>query len=176
MNRNRSEHAMTMNAGQRAALDEQYLYQGQELKSLLESVQKLEKEMPAEKVAKLREEAEKIFGTLDANRKVQQHGQNNFWGQLGSQFARLTTNFLKFSAASRILQTVRRDIQKVVQAAKELDKAMTNIRIVTQKSAADAKQLINQYADLASQIGVTTTEVATSANEWFNKNVEITHK
>lgn len=88
---------------------------------------------------------------------------------MSSQFNRLFTNFIKFGAVSRIMQTVRRDIQKVVQAAKELDKAMTNLRIVSGKNGEEAKNLIDDYANLANQIGVTTTEVATSANEWFNK-------
>ena len=77
--------------------------------------------------------------------------------------------FIKWGAASRIIQTIRRDIQKLVQSASQLDKAITNLRIVTGKNDEDASKLVTSYSNLAKTLGATTTEITASATAWIRQ-------
>lgn len=68
----------------------------------------------------------------------------------------------------KFLQLARQGIRRVVNEAKQLDQVMTNLRIVTNANRDEASSMMNTYNELAKQLGVTTKEVASSANEWFN--------
>ena len=46
---------------------------------------------------------------------------------------------------------------------------MTNVRVVTGATAEEAQALARGYTQLAKELGVTTVEIANSANEWVNK-------
>ena len=71
------------------------------------------------------------------------------------------------------IRTVRRGFQDITNKAKQLDQAMTNLRIVTGKSASDARTLINSYADLGKELGATTVEVTTAATAWLRQGYDI---
>lgn len=174
--KNYNQSRMSMNSSEQAALTEQRVNLEEAKRENEEKLKDYKRYLSSPAGKKLQREMENLRNLGMSNEDVRNKGENTFWGQMKNQFSRLFTNFMRFGMVSRVLQTVRRDIQKVVQAAKELNKAMTNLRIVTGKTADEAKEMINGYAKLANQIGATTTEVATSANEWFNKNVEITLK
>lgn len=61
-------------------------------------------------------------------------------------------------------------IQKAIDTMKELDKAFTDIQMVTMGSDAQTAELAQSYNSLAKQLGATTTEVAEGAAEWFNES------
>ena len=88
---------------------------------------------------------------------------------MANDIRRATMRIADFGVAAKLLNKIPQDIQKVIQYTKELDVAMTNIRVVTGASAEEAQTLARGYTQLAKELGVTTVEVANSANEWVNK-------
>lgn len=88
---------------------------------------------------------------------------------MANDIRRATMRIADFGIAAKVLNKIPQDIQKVIQYTRELDAAMTNIRVVTGASAEEAKTLARGYTQLAKELGITTVEVANSANEWVNK-------
>jgi len=175
---NKNRQAMTMDEVELASLREQEEAIKESLQASEERVKLAEESYKkqgysTDKLNEIKDKAEKSLKLALAGENVRNKGQSTFWGQLSQQLNRTFTNFMRFGLVSKVMQTVRRSIQKVVQAAKELDKAMTNLRIVSGANADQAKQMINDYAQLAKQIGATTTEVATSANEWLRQGYSV---
>lgn len=66
------------------------------------------------------------------------------------------------------LQSLEQIIQSVISETISLNDSMTQIRLVTQGSVDETKQLMSQYSDIAKELGTTTTAVADSATEWLN--------
>ena len=100
-------------------------------------------------------------------------GATNLWENLGNQVKSIFYRFTQMGAVYRILGKIRQGIAKVVQAAQQLDKVMTNLRIVTGYNAEDAQKLMNGYSDLAKTLSSTTAEVATAAQEWLRQGYEV---
>lgn len=96
-------------------------------------------------------------------------GATSIWDMMANDIRRATMRIADFGIAVKVMNKIPQDIQKVIQYTKELDAAMTNIRVVTGASAEEAKTLARGYTELAKELGVTTVEVANSANEWVNK-------
>lgn len=131
---------------------------------------------------------EKIVGKLDPTRLAnikeqvalnqqlyklqalkQTRGATSIWDVMANDIRRATMRIADFGIAAKVLNKIPQDIQKVIQYTKELDAAMTNVRVVTGASAEEAQMLARGYTQLAKELGVTTVEVANSANEWVNK-------
>ena len=134
---------------------------------------------------------EKIVGKLDPTRLAnikeqvalnqqlyklqalkQTRGATSIWDVMANDIRRATMRIADFGIAAKILNKIPQDIQKVIQYTKELDAAMTNIRVVTGASAEEAQTLARGYTQLAKELGVTTVEVANSANEWARQGYE----
>ena len=99
-------------------------------------------------------------------------GATSIWDMMANDIRRATMRIADFGVAAKILNKIPQDIQKVIQYTKELDAAMTNVRVVTGASAEEAKTLARGYTQLAKELGVTTVEVANSANEWNRQGYE----
>lgn len=99
-------------------------------------------------------------------------GGGGLFGSLGNQFSMYLRRFTGGMAIMRAIAKIRQEVQKLVSQAKELDKVMTNVRIVTNGSKEDTRNLISEYSDLAKQLGVTTKEVAQSGIEWMRQGYE----
>lgn len=131
---------------------------------------------------------EKIVGKLDPTRLAnikeqvalnqqlyklqalkQTRGATSIWDVMANDIRRATMRIADFGIAAKVLNKIPQDIQKVIQYTKELDAAMTNIRVVTGATAEEAQMLARGYTQLAKELGVTTVEVVNSANEWVNK-------
>ena len=56
-----------------------------------------------------------------------------------------------------------------VTRIKELDDAITDIRLVTGETHEGARQMINDYADLAAELGTTTDAVIDGSLEWLRQ-------
>ena len=85
-----------------------------------------------------------------------------------------TNNSMSGSIAQMIqmklsFEGLQEAITKIVDTAKDLDSAMTEIQLVTQQSNEEAAQLMVSYSGLAQQMGTTTAEVAASADEWLRQ-------
>lgn len=99
-------------------------------------------------------------------------GATSIWDMMANDIRRATMRVADFGIAAKILNKIPQDIQKVIQYTKELDAAMTNIRVVTGASAEEAQTLARGYTQLAKELGITTVEVANSANEWARQGYE----
>lgn len=102
----------------------------------------------------------------------QTRGATSIWDVMANDIRRATMRIADFGIAAKVLNKIPQDIQKVIQYTKELDAAMTNIRVVTGASAEEAKTLARGYTQLAKELGITTVEVANSANEWARQGYE----
>lgn len=96
---------------------------------------------------------------------------NGFLG-INAQIIRWVDRLMMGGAFQKFLQLVKTGMGQMVQKAKELDAAMTNLRIVTGDSASDAKNMMSQYSKLAKELGSTTTEVTNAATEWLRQGYE----
>lgn len=99
----------------------------------------------------------------------QTRGATSFWDVMANDIQRATMRIADFGIAAKLMNKIPQDIQKIIQYTKELDVAMTNIRIVSGENEEQAQSLMKSYTELAKELKVTTTEVANSANEWLRQ-------
>ena len=85
-------------------------------------------------------------------------------GSLLGNFGQVISNVVKYNLAQIGLNET---IQKTVGVMKELDSQLTNIRMVTGQSEVSAREMLNTYADMAKELGSTTTQVAEGSIEWL---------
>ncbi len=71
------------------------------------------------------------------------------------------------------LQKIKKALSDIVNKAKQLDSAVTNLRIVTGESQSGAKDMVDSYSELAEKLGVTTTEVTSAATEWLRQGYNV---
>lgn len=130
---------------------------------------------------------EKIVGELDPTRLAnikkqvalnqqlyklqalkQTRGATSIWDVMANDIRRATMRVADFGIAAKILNKIPQDIQKVIQYTKELDAAMTNIRIVSGKSMEEAQEFMRGLQQMAQKTGTTLSELASAANEWLD--------
>ena len=73
----------------------------------------------------------------------------------------------------RVLEQVSQGIRKVVDTSAELNKAQTDLQIVTGKSNAEMASLMGKYNELAKDLSVTTIDVASGADEWLRQGKSV---
>lgn len=93
-------------------------------------------------------------------------GKKSLFGDFGKQFKGYIVNMF---SAYRIISKITQELRKCVQIAKELDKAATDIRIVTGMSSEEVDLLMRKYTGLARELGATTQIVAQSGQEWMRQ-------
>lgn len=99
-------------------------------------------------------------------------GATSIWDMMANDIRRATMRIADFGVAAKVLNKIPQDIQKIIQYTKELDLAMTNIRIVGGYTEEQTKDLMRSYSELGKTLSATTTEVATAANEWLRQGYE----
>jgi hypothetical protein len=67
------------------------------------------------------------------------------------------------------LTALRRVARAAVSTLKELDKALTDIAVVTSMSREESFKLLGTYQDMAKEVGLTTTEVANLSIAFFRQ-------
>nr|DAQ94120.1 MAG TPA: hypothetical protein [Caudoviricetes sp.] len=98
-------------------------------------------------------------------------GATSIWDMMANDIRRATMRIADFGIAAKVLNKIPQDIQKVIQYTKELDAAMTNIRIVGGYNEEQARSLMRSYTELGKTLGATTTEIAQGMNDWLNKSL-----
>lgn len=131
---------------------------------------KKEKDRLDEAMAIERKLKESNKNNSDKNNNNNGNGNNSGGGFLGIDKA--TTNWISRlmngGAIYSFLRIIRKGFRDITNMAKQLDQAMTNLRIVTGKNAEDARTLITQYSKLGKELGATTVEITQSATAWLN--------
>lgn len=99
-------------------------------------------------------------------------GATSIWDMMANDINRAAMRIADFGIAAKAMNKIPQDIQKVIQYTKELNKVMTDIRIVTGATADEAKDMMRDYAEVARGLGTTLSEVGTSASEWMRQGYE----
>lgn len=73
----------------------------------------------------------------------------------------------------KVLGAVQSAIKVVIEDAKKLDSVLVDLQIVTGDTRNNTKSLISTYSSLAQQLSVTTSEVASAANDWLRQGYSV---
>lgn len=126
------------------------------------------------------EDAKRIEAQYAAQRSAQKasnatnmHATRNIWDMMGYDIKRSFSMIFNFGVAHRAIASIRMQIQQLITTLKDLDVAMTNIRIVTGQTNEEATELMKTYNDLASQLGTTTKAIAEASNEWLRQGYTV---
>ena len=99
---------------------------------------------------------------------------NNNTNRLGSSFGSFSkklketlANTLAYTGAFQAIDKIGDAVFASIDKIRELDTAMTDIQMVTGYTDSQTQELIGTYAELAKQLGVTTSEITSGASEWL---------
>lgn len=176
--RNALKHDTSNNPNERTALEAQgglLMIDFDENKKQLEEFERQYKDLKG--FGDMKKELDEKFTDVQAkniaNANVAFKGENTLFGKLATSFRGMIYQFTQFGAAYKIIGTIKQSISQVIASAKNLDKAMTDLRIVTGQSGDEAQMTMSKFSDLASQLGVTTAEVAQSATAWLRQGYDM---
>lgn len=77
------------------------------------------------------------------------------------------------AAAHKIISAITKAANDAVEAVKQIDAAMTDLRIVTNSTLESATAQMKEFNETAQQMGATTTEVADSATAWLRQGKSV---
>ena len=113
----------------------------------------------------------KQFLDISHKQNVELTEEKGLFGKLGDGIKMSMSRMYSFGMLGyKVIGKISRTFQKIIGYAQQLDKAMVNIQIVTGKTRSEAFDLMSTYNNLAKELGSTTSEVANSANVWFNES------
>lgn len=75
--------------------------------------------------------------------------------------------------ADRAVDLLVDGAKEAYQTIVDLNKAMTDVQMVTGESAEQTAELTHQYSQMAKELGATTTEVANGAAEWLRQGKSV---
>lgn len=81
--------------------------------------------------------------------------------------------FIVYLASSGITMGVVSGIKNMISTVRDLDKALTDLRIVTGDSKSAAQELLSTYNEMAQVLGSTTSVVAKSADDWLRQGYNL---
>lgn len=123
----------------------------------------LQRQKYTDAVTEANNKLEDSMAKVDSKAKTSQ----STFGALGNKITDIAKNVLQYQLAWQSLNLIGDGVKKSISLIRELDTAMTNMRMVTGQTAEEAHDAINTYADLAKQLGVTTRSVADGSIEWL---------
>lgn len=75
--------------------------------------------------------------------------------------------------ADRAVDLLVDGAKEAYQTIVDLNKAMTDVQMVTGESAEKTAELAHQYSQMAKELGATTTEIANGASEWLRQGKSV---
>ena len=126
------------------------------------------KELSEDQVAEIKnaEQAQKqLNGQIKAQGKDWENN-NKKVTELGDTIKKVFNYILVY----RGFQMLQQGVQQAIDTMKNLDKAFTDIQMVTGDTDEQTAELAQNYNSLAKEMGSTTQEVAEGASEWFNES------
>lgn len=75
----------------------------------------------------------------------------------------------KLYLARTALQLLRRTAKDAVETVKELDAAATNLAIITGGQSGETYRMLEEYNDLARELGATTIQISDAAASWLRQ-------
>jgi len=64
------------------------------------------------------------------------------------------------------IRLIRQAVREAIDTVQELDKSLTNLKIVTNQTNEQAKAAFNTYNAMAKELNSTTNDIITAATEW----------
>lgn len=89
-------------------------------------------------------------------------------GGLRASFRNLTD----YTIAYEIIGQIKNTFNSIIEATKQLDANLVDIRIASGMTAEEVHNVLVDYSDLANELGRTTSDVATAANDWLRAGYE----
>ena len=93
--------------------------------------------------------------------------KKGFFGNLSDSVRNAFQYMIGMSLGYSVINYIKGFFTSTINLTKQLDAVMVDLQIVTGKTREQVKGLMQDYGNLANQLGVTTSEVANSANEWL---------
>ena len=106
------------------------------------------------------------FQNIQAEAKQMGLTTSGVMKEIKEGFNSAVTNVVSFTAA---MSTFR----KMVDTAKDIDDSMYNIQIVTGQTREEAKNLMDVYNQMAQDLGATTTQISSAADDWLRSGKSI---
>lgn len=100
---------------------------------------------------------------LTAQAKEQQGLISKLWTGMANHM----TMFIDTSLAYQLIGRVRMSIHQLIELTQQLDANLVNIQIASGASRDEIHDMLTDFNSMASQLGRTTNEVATAANDWL---------
>lgn len=88
---------------------------------------------------------------------------------LSNGFDGVISRCASMAASFAIFDQLQNALYSSVDAVKELDSAMTSLQMVTEQSDESIQNMMNGYADMANELGVTLKTVAEGSEEWLRQ-------
>ena len=95
--------------------------------------------------------------------------KNSLLGNIVSGYQDAIARVINYTSVYRVMWYAVSKFKESIQIAQELNKAFTNIEMVTLGTADATQKLRKEYADLAHEMSGTVTQVAAAANEWLRQ-------
>ena len=99
--------------------------------------------------------------------------QKGFLGSVFNEFKSSVAYLTKVSLIYGAIGKVKQAVSSLIQTAEKLDKALTNLQIVTRSTREDLQEAVRGYNNLADQLGVATDTVLQSAEDWLRAGYSI---
>ena len=119
-----------------------------------------------------------VLGMSNINKELQISRINfreaaNNTGGFTDKIAENTQKVMQWAVATTAIYGTLRKFREGIAYIEELNKAMTDIQVVTQINTEETYGLAQSYNELANQLGVTTVEVAQGSTEWLRQGETI---
>lgn len=98
---------------------------------------------------------------------------NNVLGIMRENFKQAAARIIDYTIVYRSLWLVMQKVQQGIQTVIELNKAFTDIQMVTGYTDKQIKNLETSYSKLAKSMGATVHEVASGATEWLRQGKSV---
>ena len=123
----------------------------------------------------LKRKAEQYTNELEQQNKEinKQNSGLQTTGKHSKSLMETVKNIGRYVVMYQALNAIQTGVQKAYETITELDKAFTDIQLVTGDTDAEIQQLSEDYNELAKQMGATTQEVAEGASEWLRQGKSI---
>ena len=113
------------------------------------------------------------FNKIDFNSKLKMFNSDlkiaqNETRTFGDNILETGKKFASWLVTGNTLMQSLRFLKDGIETVREMDRAITNLQIITGESNASAREAVATYNQLAIALGVTTKEVAAGAEEWLN--------
>ena len=88
-------------------------------------------------------------------------------GKVKANFKNIFAGVLEAGLSWKIFSAGTTAIKNGVETIKELDKAVTDLRIATGYSQEQVRSMVKDYNEMAQTLGATTTDITTAADTWL---------